>query len=84
MIGDIPEVYGYIDYYRSNGEVEERYYVRTKEEYNKVLLEDIGCGRPYRGFPLCGQPAALTEKGFYFCDSIGWKKVDFDASRRSR
>ena len=24
---------------------------------------------------------ALTEKGFYFCDSIGWKKVDFDASR---
>lgn len=81
VIGDIPEVYGYIDYYRSNGEVEERYYVRTKEEYNKVLLEDIGCGRPYRGFPLCGQPAALAEKGFYFCDSIGWKKVDFDASR---
>lgn len=38
VIGDIPEVYGYIDYYGSNGKVGERYYVLTKDEYRRISL----------------------------------------------
>lgn len=80
VIGDIPEVYGYIDYYGSNGKVGERYYVLTKDEYDKAIAEDVSCGRPHKGHIIEEQHMTLAEKGFFFCDDIGWKQIDFDPS----
>lgn len=81
VIGDIPEVYGYIDYYGSNGKVGERYYVLTKDEYDKAIAEDVSCGRPHKGHIIEEQHMTLAEKGFFFCDDIGWKQIDFDPSQ---
>lgn len=81
VFGDIPEVYGCIDYFGSNGEIGEKYYLLTKEEYDRAIAEDEYCGRPHEGHIFEGQHVTLAEKGFFFCDDFGWKKIDFDPTQ---
>ena len=84
VIGDIPEVYGKIDYLylspKKQTKVGETRYFSTFTDYHREVEDCIECGRPYDAKDLSNQHITLTEKGCFFCDSVGWEKVDFDTS----
>lgn len=81
VLGDIPEMYGRVDYLGSNGEVGEEYWIATKEAYDREVHDSIDCGRPFTPHILEGQHITLVEPGCHFCDSFGWVKCEnFDTS----
>ena len=81
VLGDIPEMYGRVDYLGSNGEVGEEYRIATKEVYDREVYDSIDCGRPFTPHILEGQHITLVEPGCHFCDSFGWVKCgNFDTS----
>ncbi len=81
VLGDIPEMYGRVDYLGSNGEVGEEYWIATKEAYDREIYDSIDCGRPFTPHILEGQHITLVEPGCHFCDSFGWVKCgNFDTS----
>ena len=81
VLGDIPEMYGRVDYLSSNGEVGEEYWIATKEAYDREIYDSIDCGRPFTPHILEGQHITLVEPGCHFCDSFGWVKCEnFDTS----
>ena len=81
VLGDIPEMYGRVDYLGSNGEVGEEYWIATKEAYDREVYDSIDCGRPFTPHILEGQHITLVEPGCHFCDSFGWVKCEnFDTS----
>ena len=85
VIGDIPEIYGKIEYLYAGedhiAKVGETVYYHDSDRYYDDIHESQECGRPYRAENLSGQHLTLTEKGFHFCNSIGWQKIDFDSSQ---
>ena len=81
VLGDIPEMYGRVDYLGSSGEVGEEYWIATKEAYDREVYDSIDCGRPFTPHILEGQHITLVEPGCHFCDSFGWVKCEnFDTS----
>ena len=80
--GDIPEIYGKIDYlYRANDfetKVGETRYFTNPDAYEAEIQESRYCGRPIQAEILEDQHIKLTETGCFFCDNVGWKKIDFD------
>lgn len=85
VVGDIPEVYGKIDFLYAGedhvGKVGETVFYTDPEKYRHEIEESLDCGRPIQASILEDQHLKLVEEGFYFCDSIGWKKIDFDSTQ---
>ena len=83
--GDVPEVYGKIDYlYRANDsstKIGETRYFTNPDAYGAEIEDSRYCGRPIQAEILEDQHIKLTETGCFFCDNVGWKKVDFDTSQ---
>ena len=83
--GDVPEVYGKIDYlYRANDsstKIGETRYFTNPDAYGAEIEVSRYCGRPIQAEILEDQHIKLTETGCFFCDNVGWKKVDFDTSQ---
>ena len=85
IVDDIPEIYGKIDFlYASEnhvGKVGDTIYYTDADAFNKEIKESQDCGRPITAEVIADQHLKLTEPGFYFCDSIGWQKIEFDKAQ---
>ena len=85
IVGDIPEVYGRIDFLCTEedhiGEVRAAVYYTDPEKYRLDIKESLDCGRPIRTSILEDQHLKCAEEGFFFCDSFGWQKIDFDSTQ---
>lgn len=88
IVGDIPEIYGKIDFlYASDGhigKVGDTVYYTAPEKYREEIYESLDCGRPIQADVIADQHQKLVEEGFYFCDDVGWKRIDFDSSQCER
>ena len=81
VLGDIPEMYGRIDYLDTNGEVGEEYWIATKEKFEHEFYDCLDYAIPFTPHRLAEQHIKLTEPGCHFCDSVGWVKCEgFDSS----
>lgn len=76
VLGDIPEMYGRIDYLDSKGDVGEEYWIATKEEFEREIYESMDSGIPLTPHRFVKQHIKLTEPGCHFCDSVGWVKCE--------
>ena len=81
VLGDIPEMYGRIDYLDTNGEVGEECWIATKEKFEHEFYDCLDYAIPFTPHRLAEQHIKLTEPGCHFCDSVGWVKCEgFDSS----
>lgn len=84
-VDDIPEVYGKIDFLYAGedhvGKIGETVYYTDADAYNAEIEESRDCGRPIHAEVLADRHLKLTAPGFYFCDSVGWEKIEFDKSQ---
>lgn len=77
--GDVPDLIGKIRFYASSDCFEECLY--TDEGKFKADIDDARfVGRTIRVDDLKGTHTPIVENGAYFCDAIGFKKIDFDES----
>lgn len=81
VLDNVPELVGRIDFLGSNGFVGETIEYTDPNEYNQEISDSSDCGRPYRATRLADKHLPSMEKGCYFCDSVGFEKVDFDSSQ---
>ena len=85
IVDDIPEIYGKIDFLFAGenhlGKVGETVYYTDADAFNAEIRESQDCGRPITAEVIAEQHIKLTEPGFYFCDSIGWQKIEFDKTQ---
>ena len=85
VVDDVPEVFGKIDFLYAGkdhvGKIGETVYYTNPEEYYAEINASNDCGRPIQAKEIADQHLKLTEPGFYFCDSIGWKNIEFDKSQ---
>ena len=85
IVDDIPEIYGKIDFLYAGedhvGKVGDTIYYTDADAFNKEIKESQDCGRPITAEVIADQHMKLTEPGFYFCDSIGWQKIEFDKAQ---
>ena len=85
IVDDIPEIYGKIDFLYAGedhiGKVGDTVYYTDAEAFNNEIEESQDCGRPIKAEIIADQHLKLTEPGFYFCDSIGWQKIEFDKAQ---
>ena len=85
IVDDVPEIYGKIDFLYAGedhiGKVGETIYYTDADAFNKEIKESQDCGRPITAEVIADQHMKLTEPGFYFCDSIGWQKIEFDKAQ---
>ena len=85
IVDDIPEIYGKIDFLYAGedhvGKVGDTIYYTEADAFNKEIQESQDCGRPIKAEIIADQHIKLTEPGFYFCDSIGWQKIEFDKTQ---
>ncbi len=75
--GDIPPVVGRIRFYNSPTAFEECTYY-DEQTWKREIEEARDVGRTIEVDDLRGQGVYDTEQGFYFCDRVGFKKIDFD------
>ncbi len=78
--GDIPPVVGRIRFYNSPTAFEECTYY-DKQTWKREIEEARDVGRTIEVDDLRGQGVYDTEQGFYFCDRVGFKKIDFDETQ---
>lgn len=76
-----PILAGFIDYLDTNGKSVERMQFTDSNEYNKEISDCIDCGRPIEAHSLQDKNILSVEKGYYYCDSFDFKKIDFDATQ---
>ena len=76
VLGNIPEMYGRIDYLDTNGEVGEEYWIATKEKFEHEFYDCLDYAIPFTPHRLAEQHIKLTEPGCHFCDSVGWVKCE--------
>ena len=76
VLGDIPEMYGRIDYLDSKGDVGEEYWIATKEKFEHEFYDCLDYAIPFTPHRLAEQHIKLTEPGCHFCDSVGWMKCE--------
>ena len=85
VIGDIPEIYGKIDFLYADknnvGRVGETVYYTDPEKYNKEIEECRQFNSPIVAENLSEKHVRLVEPGKYFCNSVGWEKIDFDTTK---
>ena len=85
QITELLSNYGKIDYlYRANDsstKIGETRYFTNPDAYGAEIEDSRYCGRPIQAEILEDQHIKLTETGCFFCDNVGWKKVDFDTSQ---
>ena len=85
IVDDIPEIYGKIDFLYAGedhiGKVGDTVYYTDAEAFNNEIEESQDRGRPIKAEIIADQHMKLTEPGFYFCDSIGWQKIEFDKAQ---
>ena len=85
IVDDVPEIYGKIDFLYAGedhvGKVGETIYYTDAGAFNKEIKESQDCGRPITAEVIADQHMKLTEPGFYFCDSIGWQKIEFNKAQ---
>ena len=85
VIDDIPEIFGKIDFLYAGedhvGKIGETVYYTDPDKYYAEINESQDCGRPIQAEIIAEQHLKLTEPGFYFCDNIGWKDIEFDKSQ---
>lgn len=75
-----PELVGRIRFYNSSATFEECTY--TDESFFLQEIRDArDVGRTIEVNDLRGLHVPLVENGFYFCDSIGFKKIEFDRDK---
>lgn len=79
--GGAPDLYGRIKFYNSSTAYETCDYT-DKEKFEKDIAEAVDVGRTIDVERLEGKHVPTVENGCYFCDSIGFKRLDdFDSSR---
>ena len=77
VIGDIPEIYGKINFLYANGDdhkgkIGETLYYTDKESFEAEIKASNDCGRPIEATVLENEQFKLLEEGIYFCDDIGF------------
>lgn len=75
--GDAPELIGRIRFYNSSTAFEECSYTDS-EKYNADIAEAYEVGRTIEAQNLADKHVPTVENGCYYCDSIGFQKVEFD------
>lgn len=85
IVDDIPEIFGKIDFLYAGedhvGKIGETVYFTNPEKYYAEIQASNDCGRPMQAEIVAAQHLKLAEPGFYFCDSFGWKNIEFDKSQ---
>ena len=81
--GDAPELVGRIRFYNSSTAFEECSYTDI-EKYNEDIAEAYEVGRTIEARNLANKHFPTVENGCYFCDSIGFQKVEFDPSQAQK
>ena len=76
----VPELVGRIRFYNSSTAFEECTYIDEKR-FQEDIEEARFVGRTIDVDYLRGQHISKVDKGFYFCDSVGFKKVDFEPEK---
>lgn len=77
--GNVHNLVGKIRFYNSSSKYEECSYTDNLK-FKKAIAEAVTDGRTIEVDKLEGQNIPAIESGAYFCDRIGFKKVDFDES----
>ncbi|MEG2080580.1 MAG: YodL domain-containing protein [Oscillospiraceae bacterium] len=75
--GEAPELVGKIKFYNSSTAFEECEYTDT-EKFNADIKESSYVGRTIEIENLQNKHIPTVQNGFYFCDTYGYKDVDFD------
>lgn len=78
---DAPIIVGRINYFSPDGLVSGSVDYTDSEKYNQAIWENKENGTEFKAIPLSGKDIPSVEKGCYFCDSVGFKKIDFDVSQ---
>lgn len=75
--GDVPNLAGRIRFFNSPYAFEECYYT-DEEKFRKDIHEAYEVGRTIKVEELSNQNITTVECGAYYCDGVGFQKVDFD------
>lgn len=81
--GNAPELVERIRFYNSSTAFEECSYTDI-EKYNEDIAEAYYVGRTIEAQNLANKHFPTVENGCYFCDSIGFQKVEFDPSQAQK
>lgn len=83
--GDVPEIYGRITYFHDSTEYVDpngtTAYYTDADQYEEDLEDARKRGQSVDFEILKDQHLKLCEEGCFFCDNVGWKKIDFDTSQ---
>jgi hypothetical protein len=83
-VADHPKTVGVIDYlYKATDgttKIGETCEYTNIEQYNADIADSIDCGRPFQK----RDAFESSKDGFYFCDSFGFAKIDFDENKISQ
>ena len=79
----VPELVGRVRFYNSSTAFEECSYTDEKR-FQEDIEEARFTGQTYSVEDLRGQHIPQVDQGFYFCDSGGFKKVDFKPEKAHR
>ena len=81
ILDDVPELAGRIDFLGSDGQIGETIEYTDSAKYNQEITDSRECGRPFLATRLADRHLPSVEKGCYFCNVVGFEKVDFDSSQ---
>lgn len=72
-----PKIVGKIDYLKSGMSSVYTDFLKYTQEQERLREKDVD----FEAHDYVGLNVPVIEKGFYFCDSFGFKKVDFDPEK---
>ncbi len=78
--GDVPNLVGRLRFFNSSSAFEECNYT-DEERFHRDIHEAYEVGRTIEVEELSDQNIPTIECGAYYCDSVGFQKVDFDESQ---
>ena len=85
VIGDIPEIYGKIDFLYVDDDnkikIIDTAYYSSAEDYRAKMHEYLESRIPIQGKILADEHTTFVDKGFFYCDRVGWKEIEFDSSQ---
>ena len=87
IVGDVPEYFGKITHFNDGAEYVDpnatTVFYTDSDKYYEDLDNARTCGRSIHAETLENQHVKTCEEGFFFCDNIGWKTIEFDKSQAS-
>ena len=83
VVDDVPNLVGKIRFYNSNTAFEECTYI-SEEKFNAEIEHAKYVGRTIEVDDLRGKNVPSVEKGTYYCDSVGFKPVNFDTTKTQK